>query len=69
MSYFKSFVSSTITHPTLKLYKKEPTPGRAKPPVVPLPLHAIISMGHEKVIVKGWISKDVGVLEGGAKCP
>ena len=26
-------------------------------------------MGHAKVRGKGWIEKDVGVLEGGARCP
>ena len=43
-------------------------PSRAKPHVSPLPLYAIISMGHEKVRGKFYIVKYVGVLEGGARC-
>ena len=40
-------------------------PTRYKPPVTPLPLYTIISMGHAKGRVKGWREKFVGVLEGG----
>ena len=44
-------------------------PARAKPSIAPLQLYTILSMGHAKVRGKCWRAKDVGVLEGGAKCP
>ena len=52
-----------------KFTKEKLSPAIAKPPVAPLPLYIIISMGNAKRRVKVWIEKDVGLLECGARCP
>ena len=49
--------------------KENLPPARAKPPDAPLPLYTILSMGHAKGRGKDWRAKDLGVLEGGARCP
>ena len=50
-----------------KFIENKLPPPRAKSPVVPLPLYAIISMGHSKGRGKVWRAKYVGVIEGGAR--
>ena len=51
-----------------KFIENKLPPARAKSPVVPLPLYAILSMGHSKGRGKVWRAKYVGVIEGGARC-